>query len=629
MKYWLSLTAFLLCAPLGHADGTNTAAATTTPAPAGRRTFDVREFSVEGNTLLTPQRIAAVLTNYIGPAVDIPRLTEGLGRLQLLYRHQGYATVSVTLPRQKLTNGVVHVRVVEGRLSDILVTGNRYYSEANIRRALPSLTTNILLNSHWFQPELDHANANPDRQIYPVIGPGFDPGTSELTLKVKDRLPLHGHLEVNDKSTPGTPLLRTDASVQYNNLWQLNHEVGFNYDFSPQNYKREDFLPQFYDQPQVASYSGYYRMPLGFGQGLRETYERQPAEFGYDEVTHAVRPLPATGNPDLMVYASRSVSDTPVRYGPLSVIFSNTNDVLAAQSAERDLTYNNNLGARLTIPLRELAGVQSSLLVGADYKSYEAPSFSTNLTYFSLYDYDSFGNQVLVTNATIRLPSNHDARLDYLPLSVGWSAARPDPWGKTSFNLNENIFLSALASARADFQTVAGAAAAGGNYTDITAGLTRQQPLFGEWSLLARANGQWASAPLISNEQLALGGTAGVRGYQEGEVYGDEGWRAMFDLNAPAIEIGEFPVEDTGARSDVSVPAMLRCSVFTDYGSTYLIDRPTTASLSYSQWGAGAGFYLTAGEHFYARLTAAWALENSAATRAGSARAYFSVGYQF
>jgi hypothetical protein len=32
------------------------------------------------------------------------------------------------------------------------------------------------------QRELDLANASRDRQIYPVIGPGFEPGTSELTL---------------------------------------------------------------------------------------------------------------------------------------------------------------------------------------------------------------------------------------------------------------------------------------------------------------------------------------------------------------------------------------------------------------------------------------------------------------
>jgi hypothetical protein len=47
------------------------------------------------------------------------------------------------------------------------------------------------------------------------------------------------------------------------------------------------------------------------------------------------------------------------------------------------------------------------------------------------------------------------------------------------------------------------------------------------------------------------------------------------------------------------------------------------------QWGAGAGFYLTAGSHFDARLTLAYALLATPTTPAGDVQAYFSVGYQF
>jgi hemolysin activation/secretion protein len=172
---------------------------------------------------------------------------------------------------------------------------------------------------------------------------------------------------------------------------------------------------------------------------------------------------------------------------------------------------------------------------------------------------------------------------------------------------------------------VAASPDAGGNYTTLTAGLTRRQNLPDNWSLLLRANGQWASEPIINNEQFALGGTAGVRGYEEGEVYGDDGWRVMFDVNAPPVQVGELPVSDGGE----GIPAFLRCSWFMDYGETWLIDRPTPLSLVYNEWGTGLGFYLTAGEHFDARLTLAWALRETPATHVGETRAYFSVGYQF
>jgi hemolysin activation/secretion protein len=164
---------------------------------------------------------------------------------------------------------------------------------------------------------------------------------------------------------------------------------------------------------------------------------------------------------------------------------------------------------------------------------------------------------------------------------------------------------------------------AGGNYTTVNAGLTREQKLVGEWSALLNVRGQWASAPLINNEQFALGGTGGVRGYQEGEIYGDTGWRSMLDIRAPTIVAGYFPTEEG------TLPAELRVSWFMDYGQTALIDRPTTTDLTYTEWGTGLGFLLTIGEHLDARLTLAWALIDTPTTKAGSAQAYFSVGVQF
>jgi hemolysin activation/secretion protein len=591
-------------------------------APESRKSLlDVRGYQIEGNTVMPVEQFN-FLTNYIG-RLDFARLREGLGKLQLRYREFGFATVNVTLPQQRLTNGIVRVKVVEGRLSDIIVEGNRYYSTDNVRRALPSLTTNILLNSKWFQPELDRANASQDRQIYPVISPGLEPGTSDLTLKVKDQLPLHEHVEINDKSTPDTPLLRVDTAVQYANLWQREQQIGFDYNFSPQEFKPAGDFSGFYDQPMVASYSGYYRIPLAFDQGLREDYDNLPVNFGYDEVTHKFNLPPATGNPDVVIYASRSTSDTPVNSGPLTTIFTNTLANISSQSQQRTVTANNNLGTKLTIPLREFLGVKSSLLLGIDYKSYQAQTYSTNLTYFDLYALDSFGNPVLVTNETIRLPANNSQSLYYLPLSAGWAAVRPDKWGAFSFNYNQSVFLSSLSSARSGFQSVAGSPSAGGNYTTIIAGLVRQENLPGDWSAVLNANGQWASEPLISNEQMALGGTGGVRGYQEGENYGDTGWRALFDLRAPPINVGYFPTQSG------DVPADLRCSWFMDVGQTFLIDRPAPADTSITQWGTGLGFFLTAGSHLSARLALAWALHDTPTTPTGSAQAYFSIGTQF
>ena len=43
--------------------------------------------------------------------------------------------MNVTIPPQQLTNGIVKIRVFQGRLAEILVTQNHYFSSNNVMRA--------------------------------------------------------------------------------------------------------------------------------------------------------------------------------------------------------------------------------------------------------------------------------------------------------------------------------------------------------------------------------------------------------------------------------------------------------------------------------------------------------------
>src|SRR5260221_206090 len=285
-------------------------ASTTNPPPVkstNTLTFPVEGYEITGTTLFKYADLEPIFKKYVGPAVGVDSILQAAGEFQMAYRNRGFVTASVVVPKQDLTNGLVKVKVVEGRLAQINVINNRHFSSNNIMRALPSLQTNILLNSLVFQPELDRANANRDRQIYPVIGAGPDPGTTSLNLKVKDRLPLHGRAEFNNYSTPDTPELRVSAAAQYNNLWQLEHQVGVQYGFSPEQLKAGTPAPSFYDLPLVANYSAFYRMPLAYSTAKDPSRPLGISNFGYDEVTKKFRAPPAAEVPDLILYASRSV----------------------------------------------------------------------------------------------------------------------------------------------------------------------------------------------------------------------------------------------------------------------------------------------------------------------------------
>ena len=347
---------------------------------------------------------------------------------------------------------------------------------------------------------------NRDRQIYPTISPGLDPGTTTLELKVKDRLPLHGRIEVNDKSSPGTPLLRLDTALQYGNLWQREHQIGVDYNFSPQKFKPDDSVHGFYDLPLITSYSAFYRLPLGGAANLREHVEQQPATFGLDEVSHKFNLPPPTGRPDLTVYASRSVSATPVRYGPLAVIFTNTLADISSQFGQQSFTINNNLGGKLNVPVREFGGIHSALSFGADFKTYEAPTFSTNLTYSRFVRARHVGQPVLVDQPNRVSAGQQPDGIVLHSTVLGLDGRATGPIRRFWLHLFPKPFLGTARLGPHQFSSRRRSARRRGNYTTINTGLTREQKLIGEWSRLAQC--QWPMGQRAAHQQRTIRASA-------------------------------------------------------------------------------------------------------------------------
>ncbi len=598
--------------------------AQTNPAPM----FHVEKYLASGNSILTPEDISGIFTNVpaaFGTNVSFDGISAVLGDLQTAYRERGFVTVSVGLPQQKLTNATVKVRVIEGRLVAINVSGNHYFSSNNVMRALPGLHTNMLLNSKVFQRELDNANASRDRQVYPVIAPGPEPGTSELTLKVKEQLPLHARVEVNNQGTPGTPPMRVNFNSQYDNLWDLEHQVGLQYSFSNEKFKTLDrYSKTSFDAPLIASYSGYYRLPAGGYPSVQQQVDDHSSGFGYDEASHQFRLPPPTGRPEATFYASRSTSDTGVNYPtPVAVGgINNPNFTITTNTSGQIVSLNEDLGGRFSMPLPTFTHISGTLSFGIDYKNYKSTSYQTNGSFINIQigNDPATGDPIFQDNAINQAQPPAITKLDYLPFNFGLNGSVPDPQGTTFFNAGANWNILPYLSRNADFAKAAYTSKARANYVSLQLGASREQKFYKNWAVLFRADGQWANGALISNEQYAMGGVAGVRGYSDGAAYGDAGWRATIEPRTPLVNIGMV---------DGNIPCWIRGSIFVDYGQTYLLQPPAGNNGRQKFLGAGLGMTANIGSHLDGRISLAWPVFTAAATSAGDTHVYFGIGAQF
>jgi hemolysin activation/secretion protein len=474
-----------------------------------------------------------------------------------------------------------------------------------------------MLNGRILQRELDLANQNRDRQIFPALSPGPDPGTTGLNLKVKDRLPLHGRLEVNNYSTPGTPDWRVNTSLNYNNLWQLEHQLGLSYGFTPEEFKSEGLIPDYFiNRPLVANYGAYYRIPFG-AESVAQRITTASA-FGYDEATRQFRLPPAGSRPDFTVFGSSASTDTGVKYDASRIVSQTPLLTIVSQDSGQNVTISESAGGRFSLPLTLSDTRRFSFSSGPDVKRYFFQGFNTNNFIITTVVTNASGSQTIQSRVASAQPAI-SREVIYLPLSLGADYSQADKGG--TFAASVGLSWNVLGDDK-DFSSLSYSRMAKADFGKATLSLTRDQKLFGDWSLVLRANGQAATGPLISSEQFALGGLNSVRGYYEGDEYGDNGWTGSVELRTP-FRNTQVPVWSGNA------PTWLRGSIFLDGGQRFPGDTSLGRGPFRSLLDAGFGLSANINNHFDMRLAVGWPLLDTMNTRAGDPRTYFSVGGQF
>jgi hemolysin activation/secretion protein len=224
----------------------NTTPASRQQSTAPGKPLFIKEFRVRGAHHLPRGVVEETVYPFLGPGRTANDVEQARVALEKAYQAKGYQTVSVQVPEQAATYGIVVLQVSEQRVGRLRVHGSRYFSLQKIKEGAPSLAEGGVPQFDEVTRDIIALNQLPDRRITPGLRAGFEPGTVDVDLTVKDTLPLHGSLELNNRYSADTKALRLNGTANYSNLWQLGHSLGISFQISPE------------DLDQVRVFSGYY-----------------------------------------------------------------------------------------------------------------------------------------------------------------------------------------------------------------------------------------------------------------------------------------------------------------------------------------------------------------------------------
>lgn len=193
---------------------------------------------------------------------------------------------------------------------------------------------------------------------------------------------------------------------------------------------------------------------------------------------------------------------------------------------------------------------------------------------------------------------------DVVQATAAYSTNRPDSYGMMAGALTLAVSPGGLSSGNHTREYQAARSRARPDYVYARLELERLTKLPRGFSWVARGTAQLASANLLGSEQLGLGGAGSLRGYEEREANGDDGFVLVNELHASPFRVG-------GAPGPGQTTGRLDPLVFFDYGIVRSHDRLPGEPKRLELASTGVGFRYNLGGNLMLRADYGWQLKES------------------
>ncbi len=192
--------------------------ATTQADLPGASRFMLKGIRLVGSTVLDRASIAAAAAPFVGRPIGLQGIEQIRHRLTLLYVDRGYVNSGVVVPDQTVTDGVLTLRAIEGRLTDIKMTGNHHYRSSYLASRLRrGITVPFNINDLGKQQQI--LLQEPFlRRLNLSIQPGLAPGEARLAGEVTEALPYSLGFQVANNQSPTVGEVRGQVQGAMGNI---------------------------------------------------------------------------------------------------------------------------------------------------------------------------------------------------------------------------------------------------------------------------------------------------------------------------------------------------------------------------------------------------------------------------
>ncbi len=189
------------------------------PEEAETVEFHLQHLSVEGNTVFSNEELRSFWEDSLGQKISLADLYGIAAAMTNHYRGKGYILSRVIVPAQRISEGQVVLRVLEGFIHRVIIEGEIGGSERVLEGFARKLSSVRPLTSEVLERYLLLIQDLPGVTLQSVLRPSADqPGASDLTI-VLNHQPSNIIGEINNRSNDFIGPVQALVGVQLNSLF--------------------------------------------------------------------------------------------------------------------------------------------------------------------------------------------------------------------------------------------------------------------------------------------------------------------------------------------------------------------------------------------------------------------------
>ena len=191
--------------------------------------FLLQKINFEGNTKIPSEELEKLGLEVLGEDVFFDELLEVCQKVTNYYRAKGYLTSYATVPPQRIVDGVATIRIVESKVGEMNIEGEKWTREWYLRHIImgkAGLREGDVFNAKNLQRAMKEINKEDYVQVQTEVERQAEGDeNTTITLNVRDRFPVNLNFSYDDYGRSYTGSQRVSFLVGMDNLTGLGDKI--------------------------------------------------------------------------------------------------------------------------------------------------------------------------------------------------------------------------------------------------------------------------------------------------------------------------------------------------------------------------------------------------------------------